>query len=566
MSGEAVYFGERERARFALLYAADGAAHATGAGLVIVPPFGYEAVCAFRALRVLAERAAAAGVIALQLDLDGTGDSAGDDSDPDRLAGWLASIDDACELVRGSGADRVVLAGVRLGASLATLAAARRRDVAGVIAIAAVPSGRALVREMRALAMASGAKTDDEVIGFALTADTRAALTAIDLVHEPRAPAPAALIIDRDDLKPNDAWVAALRALGCAVTHARLPGYPDMVLDPHHAIVPAAIVDAVVAFTARVPALAHAVPAARAVARLASATHGDVVEQAITLAYGCRAIAASTAGATPRRALVLLNAGAVRRTGPSRLYVALARQLAARGLLVVRVDLSGLGASPPRDVRGEDNVVYGPNAAREVAAITRWLRERGAADVAVAGLCSGAYHALRAAIEGSEIDTVIAINPVTFHYTAGMPIDVQPHKVIASTERYRRSMRSREAWSKLVRGGVDLRLLAHTIARRARDRGAHAIRDVARGLHIPLRDDLGTDLLALAKRGVRVRFVFAETEPGLALLADEAGRIVDQLVARGELAITTIAGADHTFTPRSTHPRFVDAIAGALGL
>ncbi len=287
-----------------------------------------------------------------------------------------------------------------------------------------------------------------------------------------------------------------------------------MVLDPHHAIVPDAIIAAAVAFAASVPALAHPAPATRAVPRLPHAQHGDVIEEAITLAHGCRAIVASRASAAPRRALVLLNAGAVRRTGPSRLHVALARQLATRGVLVVRVDLGGLGASPPRDVRGADNVVYGPDAVREVGAIVRWVRERGATEVAVAGLCSGAYHALRAAIEGSAIDTVIAINPVTFHYTAGMPIDAQPHKVIASTARYRRSLRSREAWRKLLRGGVDLRLLAQTIALRVRDRGAHAMRDLARGLRVPLHGDLGTELRALATRGVRVRFVFAESDPG----------------------------------------------------
>src|ERR1700755_3241688 len=43
--------------------------------LLICNPFGYEALCAHRALRVLAERAALAGAHVLRFDYRGTGDS-----------------------------------------------------------------------------------------------------------------------------------------------------------------------------------------------------------------------------------------------------------------------------------------------------------------------------------------------------------------------------------------------------------------------------------------------------------------------------------------------------------
>ena len=93
---EAGYFGPPERARFGWLHRPATSARV---GVVIVPPFGYEAVCAARSLRHLADDAARAGLIALRFDPDGTGDSAGDDLDPARLEHWLDSIDDACALV-----------------------------------------------------------------------------------------------------------------------------------------------------------------------------------------------------------------------------------------------------------------------------------------------------------------------------------------------------------------------------------------------------------------------------------------------------------------------------------
>jgi hypothetical protein len=43
--------------------------------------------------------------------------------------------------------------------------------------------------------------------------------------------------------------------------------------------------------------------------------------------------------------VLLLNAGRIHRVGPNRLYVAIARRLAAMGFAVCRFDLSGIGDS-----------------------------------------------------------------------------------------------------------------------------------------------------------------------------------------------------------------------------
>ena len=132
-------------------------------------------------MRHLAEDRERAGLIALRFDPDGTGDSAGDDLDPGRLDAWLDSIDDACALVRRAGAERIVLVGVRLGALLAATCAARRDDIAGVVAIAAVPDRQGVAaRGQRAAdgARARGAAArcvrwrEREIVGFAVTDET----------------------------------------------------------------------------------------------------------------------------------------------------------------------------------------------------------------------------------------------------------------------------------------------------------------------------------------------------------------------------------------------------------
>jgi peptidoglycan/LPS O-acetylase OafA/YrhL/alpha-beta hydrolase superfamily lysophospholipase len=566
---EAGYFGPPERARFGWLHRRAPSARV---GLVVVPPFGYEAVCAARALRHLAEEAERAGLVALRFDLDGTGDSAGDDLDPARLDSWLDSIDDACALVRRAGAKHIVLVGVRLGALLAATAAARRDDIAGVVAIAAVPAGKALLREGSALQLALGLAPppagaemrEREIVGFAISDQTWDAIAALDMKAAPRAPAPRLLLIDRDDRPPNDAWAAHLRALSVEVTQLRLPGYVEMTFDPHRTVVPSAIIDATVAFARSFgesgAALVPAGPVLRDSMTLRRGTV-DLREDAVWLDDKLFAIA-TRPPAPPVRAVILLNAGAVGRIGPNRLYVELCRRFAEEGALAIRCDLSGIGDSLPREGETE-NVVYHGRAVDDVAVAVRWARQAGVREIVLAGLCSGAYHALRAALSGLPIDTIVVINPLTFHYAPGAPLDVAAFRITADAARYRKSVASGASWRKLLRGDVKLSRVATVLWHSARGRIVNTAKNILRALHVPLRDDLGSELDTLARRDVAIRFVFADEDPGRAMLRDEGGTVVDQLAARGKLAIRTIEGADHTFTPRWTHASLLEAVRSA---
>lgn len=534
---------------------------ANGIGLVIVPPFGFEGICAHRALRHLAERAARAGLVAVRVDPHGTGDSEGDDLERGRLEAWVTSVERACDLARAEGADRLVLCGVRIGAMLAALAAGRRADIAGLVAIAATPVCKSWVREAKmmqgALGLApapDGSASDDELVGFALTGETRVGLSQVDLTKATTRPAPNVLVIDRDDLPGNDKWVAQLRALGSEVEQVRLPGYVQMVLDPHRTEIPTLIIDAAIAYAVARPAI-KPVPATP-VELAPRSTSGDEV----ATIDGLAAIVSRPA-AKPTRAVILLNAGAIRRIGPNRLHVPLARQLAAAGDLVVRVDQSGIGDSPVRS--GPDNVVYSDHAVADVGRAVAWARAQGASKVAVVGLCSGAYHAQKAAAAGQPVDRFVAINPLTFYWVPGTPLDAQAFRVTAEAERYSQSMWSAKSWQKLVRGEIDVKRVAGIVGRRVRNLVEHRGRDVLRRMGVPLKHDLGSELLALGKRGVAMRYILASTDPGGAMLAEQGGRTVGVL-AKTLLKIETIEGPDHTFTPRWSHPLLLDAIARAL--
>src|SRR5438552_9261972 len=97
-----------------------------GDGVVLCNPLGLDATRAHCSYRHIAERLAGAGFAVLRFDWHGTGDSAGDDHQPEQVASWLGNLNLAVEeLKRRSGVARPRLLGLRVGATLAAHVAAR---------------------------------------------------------------------------------------------------------------------------------------------------------------------------------------------------------------------------------------------------------------------------------------------------------------------------------------------------------------------------------------------------------------------------------------------------------
>lgn len=122
-------FGPPHRQLYGIHHRADSGRAPTGA-VLLCNPFGQEAIRTHRMFRVLSERLARSGIHAMRFDYFGTGDADGDDTDGD-LDLWRDDVLRAHEELRKrSPGVPVTWLGVRLGATLAALAAEQAPDAA----------------------------------------------------------------------------------------------------------------------------------------------------------------------------------------------------------------------------------------------------------------------------------------------------------------------------------------------------------------------------------------------------------------------------------------------------
>ncbi len=592
MSGAAqqLYFPSGDQTLFGWLHPGRGALK-PDAGIIICGPFGYEAICSHRSLRAFAETCSAQGFPALRFDYSGTGDSAGEAEDADQIARWCDDIRAAIGLLqKTSGVRRICLLGVRLGALLAA-AVASQHAVDGLIAVAPVTSGRRYLRELRAFQASAAADSAEalagpgggggmDITGFRLSQLTVEALERID-VSKLTGRARSVLVLDRDDLPTAMPWATALEANGGSVGYQALPGFTDMVSTPHAAAVPEAMVSAIAGwlehYRQEMPsaaAMPTAIPMAPE-ARMCVADGIEIIEKALFVdsertlfgivsePTGC-----SANSETSGYGVIMLNTGATSHIGPNRMYVELARRWAARGYVVLRLDLAGLGDSDTRPGH-VTNEVYPPGALYDIGVSIEFMRRRcGVRNLTLMGLCAGAYHGLRSAISGLPVNTVLLVNPLTFYWKQGSTLnDLQISEVVRNPGVYAENVFSRRHWKKLFRGQVNLWRVASVFVRRGWMAVESSLRDLCRRFGIRIPDDLGWDLQSVTQRGIRIVFFFARGDGGLELLKLQAGSAARRLGDRCRIHI--IENADHIFTQRTARTKLMrlldDELPSPLG-
>lgn len=541
MSTSGHWFGPPERPLLGWLTAPHSEPSATG--VLILPPVGYAYWSSHRTLRVLAERLAADGHLTLRIDYDGTGDSAGEQSDGGRLEAWRASAAAAGAELRELGCERLVIVGVRLGATIALLDGAELAADA-VVAWAPVVAGRRYVKELRLL----GAEVPPGVStlppgalvasGCVYLPQTLADLGALSVGDVKAAPASHVLLLAAEET----ALVERLAELGCAVQQRGLDGSESALERPsEYATVPQEVVSGIagwIATAASADPSTRAAPAPgtnfeRTTAHLIQAGV-ELREAVITLGaqrfVGVQTEPAAGAG-EDATTLVLLNTGSEPHIGPGRAWVEYSRQLAADGYRCVRVDFRGWGESP--DDGHAPGRPYDAHCIDDAREIVRALRAQADGPIVLLGLCASSWVALRLALS-EPLDGVIALNP-QLYWQPGDPVEA----TMAETRLRRTATREREA-----RGGRS---------------GLWSALDA-----LGLRSWAGHWLDALQASGVPVALVFAEGDDGIEFLRNRLARRLAHAQRNGSIRIVEIPEIDHAMGRVWLRERVVEVVREQL--
>ena len=176
-----LFFGSSQRRLFGA-YEPPRAGGKGGHAVLLCQPWGQEYIRAHRSMRRLATLLAGSGCHVMRFDYFGTGDSMGTSQEVN-FGGCAQDIETAIEELRDtSGANRVVLVGLRLGATLAAYVAARNKKVIGALALwDPVVSGGEYLEELLAHATGPAEGGGHQVAGFPLTESLESELRTLEL-------------------------------------------------------------------------------------------------------------------------------------------------------------------------------------------------------------------------------------------------------------------------------------------------------------------------------------------------------------------------------------------------
>jgi alpha-beta hydrolase superfamily lysophospholipase len=512
-----LWFGPSERPLFGWLHLpGDGVARG---GVVLCQPLGIEAICVYFSYRLLADRLAELGLAVLRFDYDGTGDSCGLETDPDRLEAWLASVTAATDFLADTGVGAVGMVGIRIGGLFAASEAARRCGVDALALWDPSLSGRAFLREQRFLRTLSVDESDRsgtaiEAPGIRFEPETVKELSDLELARIEGTIADRVLVL----VPPGRSRPRALerRLDGLPVDWQEATGQ-DLLLDSHLQEPPFDTIERLALWLSealRAEPVLVTTADSRTVAVDRTPLGQPILERTVRLGplglFGIVTEGADTPGAPT---IVLVNEGNTHHIGQSRIWVDLARRLGTEGFQVLRFDLSGNGDSATRPGQ-PSHVARAPEAFDDVTEAMCSISPEDPSNVVLIGFCSGAYQIAEQAM-ALQPRGVCVINP-SFSFVPPEPAGTHVRPARQTTKRW---------FVNLVR--TQLTLVAHHFGPRETDRWLTAL-------------DIGTWPVAFATRRPSIpepvwwlvnRYLLENT--GIATLENIVDEGVDTLLVCG---------------------------------
>lgn len=247
-------------------------------------------------------------------------------------------------------------------------------------------------------------------------------------------------------------------------------------------------------------------------------------------------------------AVILLNAGLVHRVGPNRLYVHLARRLAAQGFPAVRFDHSAVGDSPART----DSMPFGESSILETQQVMDWAHRRsGAARFCLMGLCSGAVTAFRTACRDRRVAGAALLNARGLGGETGWIGHVENRW---QAREYVRKLFTKKGIWKVATGRAPYARALEVARKRYKD----VVRGAARASGTAAA--VGSEMQALIERGVRLLWLSsAEDSSREYFKLITSGRLA-HLRSRDRLRCVTVGRSNHTFDNLDVQAQVLDGI------
>jgi pimeloyl-ACP methyl ester carboxylesterase len=387
--------------------------------VVICPGVGRDSSTGYRPARFLADQLALAGYTAIRFSYPGTGDSR-DPAEENCWPAWTESVQSAVDTALTiSGVRRVVLIGVRLGAALAALAASLRKEVVGLVLLEPVVRGSSFVTQLRMEEkISAGAAAVDHdgvrIHGLHLTAEALSGIASLDLRSVKLRPDCKVLVLSETASGALRGCEESWSSQGADVAHEN-PDAMSAFFRPTH-LADEEFPD----MQSLTDWLQIRFPVTGRTASLLP-SRGEVAvegpgwtETPHFMGIDRHLFGIMCEPEAPDRSdtvVVIGNSGGDPHDGFARFAVDFARHLAAHGVASLRMDFAGLGdsvnAADDRDgVTHPFTVDRGP----DFAAAVDFLWARGFRNIAVQGLCSGAYHALQAAVFEPRVSTLLCVS------------------------------------------------------------------------------------------------------------------------------------------------------------
>jgi len=238
--------------------------------------------------------------------------------------------------------------------------------------------------------------------------------------------------------------------------------------------------------------------------------------------------------------ILLTNVGIQTRVGPGRIWVELARRLAASGFPVLRFDLSGMGDSAVRSGGASES----ERAVLDMRdAMDHLGRKYGAKHFVVIGFCSGTDAAHGVALADPRVAGMIWVEGYAYRTRRFL---VRWHmKRLLSLHRWRRYARSQLARLRLTAG----------------QRRSLGEEDLIFTRDYPTRELLSRQLEELLHRGVRILAVYSGADN---ITYGYSGQFFEMMPGafRGRVDELFVPEADHLFTTPEHRRALVEQLAG----